>query len=87
MVDDAMNKNLPVRLEQLASGIPCLQLLMCRLSPIIHNMQRQVKERWHNSNDKVVWNVSDWQEFKRSAEYCKKKNYVCEKEIKPDNLS
>jgi len=44
MVDEATDELLPDRLEHLSSGMPCVQLLVCRLSPVVRNMQRRVKD-------------------------------------------
>ncbi|XP_026814202.1 uncharacterized protein LOC113554521 [Rhopalosiphum maidis] len=84
MMDDATNEMLPdLLIEQLASGLPCVQLLLCRLSPIIHYMQRQVKESRRSSSHKwLSWNVSDWQRVKGNAKHCVEKHNDCVKIIK-----
>lgn len=89
MMDDATDETLPdLLIEQLASGMPCVQLLLCRLSPIIHYMQRRVKERRRGrSQEWVAWNVSDWQQVKRNVKHCSEKHYDCSKMIKLNNSS
>ncbi|CAI6352941.1 unnamed protein product [Macrosiphum euphorbiae] len=89
MMNDATDETLPdLLIEQLASGMPCVQLLLCRLSPIIHYMQRRVKEsRRGRSQEWVAWNVSDWQQVKGNAKHCSEKHYDCSKMIKLNNSS
>jgi len=82
-MDDATDETLPdLLIEQLASGMPCVQLLLCRLSPIVHYMQRQVKEGRRSPHKWVTWNVSDWQQIRRNAMHCAEKHYECGKMIK-----
>ncbi|KAL5245165.1 hypothetical protein ACI65C_012575 [Semiaphis heraclei] len=84
MIDGATDETLPdLLIEQLASGMPCVQLLFCRLSPIIHFMQRQVKESGQSPpHEWVAWNVSDWQQVKGNAMHCAEKHHECGKMIK-----
>ncbi|CAH1713650.1 uncharacterized protein LOC114131186 [Aphis gossypii] len=84
MMDDATDETLPdLLIEQLTSGMPCVQLLLCRLSPIIHYMQRQVKESSHSPPHKwLSWNMSYWQQVKGNAKHCVEKHNDCDKIIK-----
>ncbi|XP_025199311.1 uncharacterized protein LOC112597462 [Melanaphis sacchari] len=84
MMNDATDETLPeLLIEQLASGMPCVQLLLCRLSPIIHYMQRQVKENSHGPPHKrLSWDVSDWQQVKKNAKHCVEKHNDCAKIMK-----
>jgi len=87
MMDDVTDETLPdLLIEQLASGMPCVQLLLCRLSPVIHYMQRRVKEsRRGRSQEWMAWNVSDWQQIKGNAKHCSEKHYDCANMIKLNN--
>lgn len=83
-MDDATDETLPdLLIQQLASDMPCVQLLFCRLSPIIHYMQRRVKESIRSpSHEWVAWNMSDWKQVKGNAKHCSEKHNDCAKMIK-----
>ncbi|XP_015371437.1 PREDICTED: uncharacterized protein LOC107167059 [Diuraphis noxia] len=84
MMKDATDETLPdLLIGHLTSQMPCVQLLLCRLSPIIHYMQRQVKRsRRSPSHEWLTWNVSDWQQVKGNAMHCAEKHYECGEMIK-----
>lgn len=86
---DATDETLSDRLDQLAFGMPCVQLLMCRLSPIVRSMQRQLKEDWmqHGKYKRAVWNVSDWLQVKETTKRCAEKQYDCVKLVNPTKYS
>lgn len=77
MMNDATDALLPARLEGLASGMPCVQLLVCRLSPVLHAMQRRVKEGLHGPREEPTWKVSGWNEVKETAEHCAQTHRGC----------
>lgn len=82
---DAIDETLSDRLDELAVGMPCVQLLMCRLSPIVHSMQRRLKEDWmqHGPYKRAAWNVSDWLQVKGTTKRCAEKQYDCAKIVNP----
>lgn len=89
-MDDATDETLLDRLDRLASGMPCVQLLVCRLSPVVRDMQRRVKERWSNGpyrEEGHAWNVSDWQRVKASAKRCSEKHLDCAKTVELNPFS
>lgn len=86
MVDDAIDESLPDELEDLASGMPCVQLLVCRLSPIMRNMQRRIKEDRLRPSKIPLWRVSEWWQIKNTAKYCTERHRNCANTFK-SNLS
>lgn len=89
MMGDAVDETLCDRLDRLASGMPCVQLLMCRLSPVVHSMQRRLKEDWlrRGSHERAAWNVSDWLQVRGTAKHCAEKHYDCAKLVNPNIYS
>lgn len=81
-MDDATDEKLSDRLENLVSGMPCVQLLVCRMSPFVQNMQRWVKDRRRGPHGSPVWNVSDWQQVKKTVKFCAEKHNDCSKSVK-----
>lgn len=79
MTDDVIDERLADRLVGMASGLPCVQLLMCRLSPIVRDMQSRVKERYYGTATWTgpAWNVSGWRQVKSAAARCSEKFRDC----------
>lgn len=84
MIGHAIDGTLTDRLDRLASGMPCVQLLVCRLSPIVSDMQRRVREdvtrpRRRDDSDAEApwWNVSDWRRVGETARLCAAKHRDC----------
>lgn len=80
MMDDAIDETLPDQLVEMASGMPCVQLLMCRLSPIIHEMQHWVKNRHiirKSYKSLLSWTIFDWRRVKSSIMYCSETHNEC----------
>lgn len=82
MVDDATDESLSDQLEDLAAGMPCVQMLVCRLSTIIRNMQHRVKDYQHGPSNIPFWKVTEWWQVKGIAKYCAEKHSNCSKVVK-----
>ncbi|XP_050540871.1 uncharacterized protein LOC126905326 [Daktulosphaira vitifoliae] len=78
MIHEAINENLSDRLESIAFGMPCVQLLMCRIAPVLGYMQHKVKERWVDQKGKLPRNASGWDGIKHNGKMCSDKYYNCE---------
>ncbi|XP_050433307.1 uncharacterized protein LOC126841092 [Adelges cooleyi] len=84
-IREATSDDLPDRLEQLAFGMPCVQLLMCRIAPVVRHMQYEVKGRWGESrtgHKPWGYNGTCWEGVKSNAKTCSEKYYACEKSMK-----
>lgn len=80
MTGHAVDGTLTDRLDRMASAMPpCVRLFVCRLSPIVSDMQRRVREdeRHGGGVAGAAWNVSDWRRAEGTARICADKHRDC----------
>lgn len=79
LVREAQDPDLPNKLINSADGfeLPCVRLLLCKISPIIRAAQKSLKNKSLFKNRQMTSWLPSWDEFEEYADDCESQHMDC----------